>query len=48
MKVKSSENQKGLDILVNVAGHQQARKAISEITTKQFDETFKTNVHAML
>ena len=37
----------GLDILVNVAGHQQARKAISEITTKQFDETFKTNVYAM-
>jgi NAD(P)-dependent dehydrogenase (short-subunit alcohol dehydrogenase family) len=37
----------GLDILVNVAGHQQARQSISEITTKQFDETFKTNVYAM-
>jgi NAD(P)-dependent dehydrogenase (short-subunit alcohol dehydrogenase family) len=38
---------KGLDILVNVAGHQQARHSIAEITTKQFDETFKTNVYAM-
>jgi NAD(P)-dependent dehydrogenase (short-subunit alcohol dehydrogenase family) len=38
---------KGLDILVNVAGHQQARQSIAEITTKQFDETFKTNVYAM-
>jgi NAD(P)-dependent dehydrogenase (short-subunit alcohol dehydrogenase family) len=38
---------KGLDILVNVAGHQQARQCIAEVTTKQFDETFKTNVYAM-
>ena len=37
----------GLDILVNVAGHQQARESIADITTEQFDETFKTNVYAM-
>ncbi len=37
----------GLDILVNVAGHQQACESIAEITTEQFDETFKTNVYAM-
>jgi NAD(P)-dependent dehydrogenase (short-subunit alcohol dehydrogenase family) len=38
---------KGLDILVNVAGHQQACESILDLTTKQFDETFKTNVYAM-
>jgi NAD(P)-dependent dehydrogenase (short-subunit alcohol dehydrogenase family) len=38
---------KGLDILVNVAGHQQACESILKLTTKQFDETFKTNVYAM-
>ena len=38
---------KGLDILVNVAGHQQACESVLELTTKQFDETFKTNVYAM-
>ncbi len=37
----------GLDILVNVAGHQEARESIADITTEQFDETFKTNVYAM-
>jgi NAD(P)-dependent dehydrogenase (short-subunit alcohol dehydrogenase family) len=37
----------GLDILVNVAGHQEARENIADITTAQFDETFKTNVYAM-
>src|SRR5271157_4300076 len=37
----------GLDLLVNVAGHQQARESIADITTEQFDETFKTNVYAM-
>ncbi len=37
----------GLDILVNVAGYQQAKESIAEITTEQFDETFKTNVYAM-
>ncbi len=37
----------GIDILVNVAGHQIAQKSIADITTAQFDETFKTNVYAM-
>jgi NAD(P)-dependent dehydrogenase (short-subunit alcohol dehydrogenase family) len=37
----------GLDLLVNVAEHQQARESIADITTEQFDETFKTNVYAM-
>jgi NAD(P)-dependent dehydrogenase (short-subunit alcohol dehydrogenase family) len=37
----------GLDILVLVAGHQQACESIEELTTAQFDETFKTNVYSM-
>ena len=37
----------GFDLLVNVAGHQQARESIADITTEQFDETFKTNVYAI-
>ncbi len=37
----------GLDIVTNVAGHQIAVKSIDELTTKQFDETFKTNVYAL-
>ena len=37
----------GLDIVVNVAGHQVATDSIEEISTNQFDETFKTNVYAM-
>ena len=37
----------GLDILVNVAGKQTAQKDIADITTEQFDETFRTNVYAM-
>jgi NAD(P)-dependent dehydrogenase (short-subunit alcohol dehydrogenase family) len=37
----------GLDIVVNVAGRQVAQKSIADITTEQFDRTFKTNVHAM-
>ncbi|MBB3565200.1 NAD(P)-dependent dehydrogenase (short-subunit alcohol dehydrogenase family) [Rhizobium sp. BK512] len=34
----------GLDLLANVAGRQKAIADISELTTEQFDETFKTNV----
>lgn len=37
----------GLDILVNVAGKQQEASDIANLTTEQFDETFKTNVYAM-
>jgi NAD(P)-dependent dehydrogenase (short-subunit alcohol dehydrogenase family) len=37
----------GLDILANVAGKQHAVAAIADVTTEQFDLTFKTNVYAM-
>ncbi|MGE0717116.1 MAG: SDR family oxidoreductase [Alphaproteobacteria bacterium] len=37
----------GLDILVNNAARQIARESLLDITTAQFDETFKTNVYAM-
>jgi NAD(P)-dependent dehydrogenase (short-subunit alcohol dehydrogenase family) len=37
----------GLDILVNNAGRQTAQPSIAELTTEQFDATFKTNVYAM-
>lgn len=37
----------GLDILVNIAGKQVARKDIRQITSEQFDATLKTNVYAL-
>ena len=37
----------GLDVLVNNAGKQQAVEDIVDLTDEQFDETFRTNVHAM-
>jgi NAD(P)-dependent dehydrogenase (short-subunit alcohol dehydrogenase family) len=37
----------GLDLLVNNAARQIAKESVLEITTDQFDETFKTNVYAM-
>jgi len=36
----------GLDILVNNAARQQSRDSIEDITTDQFDWTFKTNIYA--
>jgi NAD(P)-dependent dehydrogenase (short-subunit alcohol dehydrogenase family) len=36
-----------LDVLVNVAGKQIAQQSIADITTEQFDDTFKTNVYAL-
>jgi NAD(P)-dependent dehydrogenase (short-subunit alcohol dehydrogenase family) len=36
----------GLDIVVNNAGRQQSHESIGELTTEQFDWTFKTNVYA--
>ena len=37
----------GLDVLVINAGHQVAQESIQDITTEQFDRTYKTNVYAM-
>jgi NAD(P)-dependent dehydrogenase (short-subunit alcohol dehydrogenase family) len=37
----------GLDIVVNNAGKQQAVERFEELSSEQFDETFKTNVYAM-
>lgn len=37
----------GLDILANIAGKQQYVEDIADLTTEQFDETYKTNVYAM-
>jgi NAD(P)-dependent dehydrogenase (short-subunit alcohol dehydrogenase family) len=37
----------GLDILVNNAARQQSHPSIADLTTEQFDATFKTNVYAM-
>ncbi|MGB3546600.1 MAG: SDR family oxidoreductase [Saprospiraceae bacterium] len=37
----------GLDILVNNAGRQTFQKTIDELTTEQFDNTFKVNVYAL-
>lgn len=37
----------GLDILVNNAAFQMERESLQEITTEEWDYTFRTNIHAM-
>lgn len=37
----------GIDILANVAGKQQFVENIADLTTEQFDATFKTNVYSL-
>ena len=37
----------GIDILANIAGKQQNTPSIADLTTDQFDETYKTNVYAL-
>lgn len=44
---KAAHELGGLDILVNNAARQISQESILDITTAQFDETFKTNVYAM-
>jgi len=44
---KAAEALDGLDVLVNVAGKQTAVEDIQELSTEQFDATFKTNVYAL-
>ncbi|MDR0212251.1 MAG: SDR family oxidoreductase [Pseudomonas putida] len=44
---KAHEQLGGLDILVNVAGKQVARKEVGHVTNEQFDATMKTNVYAL-
>jgi NAD(P)-dependent dehydrogenase (short-subunit alcohol dehydrogenase family) len=44
---KAVEALGGLDILANIAGKQIAQPLIADVTTEQFDQTFKTNVYAM-
>ncbi|QUL55743.1 SDR family oxidoreductase [Paenibacillus tritici] len=44
---KAVEELGGIDILANIAGKQQFVKEIADLTTEQFDATFKTNVYAM-
>jgi NAD(P)-dependent dehydrogenase (short-subunit alcohol dehydrogenase family) len=36
----------GIDILVSNAAHQMRKKSIEDITTEEFDRTFKTNIYA--
>jgi NAD(P)-dependent dehydrogenase (short-subunit alcohol dehydrogenase family) len=37
----------GLDILVNNAAYQMTRESLQEISTEEWDRTFKTNIYAM-
>ncbi|RWR02308.1 oxidoreductase [[Pantoea] beijingensis] len=44
---EAAEKLGGLDILVNNAGRQQFAKSIRDLSTEDFDATFKTNVYAL-
>jgi NAD(P)-dependent dehydrogenase (short-subunit alcohol dehydrogenase family) len=37
----------GLDLLVNVAGKQVAQQSLADLSTEQFDQTFKANVYGL-
>jgi len=37
----------GLDVVANIAGKQLSVEKIEDLTTEQFDATFRTNVHAL-
>ena len=37
----------GVDILVNNAAHQKTYESLQDLTTKDLDETFRTNIYAM-
>ncbi len=37
----------GLDIVANIAGRQQHVEDLADLTSESFDETFRTNVHAL-
>lgn len=45
--IQAKESLGGIDILVNVAGKQTAQESIADITTEQFEATFRTNVFAL-
>lgn len=47
MVARAARELGGLDIVVNNAGKQHAVERIEELSTEQFDATFKTNVYAM-
>ena len=44
---KAVEALGGLDVVANVAGKQVAVEKIEDLSTEQFDATFRTNVHAL-
>ncbi|QDE39639.1 SDR family oxidoreductase [Luteibacter pinisoli] len=44
---QAAEVMGGLDILANVAGKQTHQESIADLTTEQFDATYKTNVYAL-
>jgi hypothetical protein len=47
MVAQAVEKLGGLDLLVINAGHQQSRENVLEVSSKDFDETMKTNLYAM-